>query len=113
MKELDPKQEVFTNEEVEKDLTLIGITGVEDELQVQVVDCLRDFREAGINLWMLTGDKGETAREIGTSCGLFERDNFPVFMVEDEEVNVEEKLREISSIAENQKTHYGFMVGGS
>ncbi len=101
MKELDPKQEVFTDEELEKDLTLIGITGVEDELQDEVFNCLRDFREAGIQLWMLTGDKGETAREIGTSCGLFERDNFPVFIVEDDEANVTEKLREISSIAEN------------
>ena len=101
MKELDPKQEVFTDEELEKDLTLIGITGVEDELQDEVFNCLRDFREAGIQLWMLTGDKGETAREIGTSCGLFERDNFPVFIVEDDETNVTDKLREISSIAEN------------
>lgn len=100
MKELDPKQETFTDEEVEKDLTLIGITGVEDELQEDVVNCIRDFREAGINIWMLTGDKGETAREIGCSCGLFERDNFPIFMVEDGEENLEERLKQIAALVE-------------
>lgn len=34
---------------------------------------------------MLTGDKGETALEIGFSCGLFERENFAVYLVEEDE----------------------------
>lgn len=33
-------------------------------------ECIEDFRAAGISVWMLTGDKGLTAREIGVSCGL-------------------------------------------
>lgn len=32
--------------------------------------CLMQFKEAGIKTWMLTGDKGETAKMIGISCGL-------------------------------------------
>lgn len=57
-------------EDFEKDLTLLGATGVEDLLQDNVQDCIKDFRDAGINVWMLTGDKGATAKEIGISCGL-------------------------------------------
>mmetsp|Transcript_38821 Transcript_38821/g.37165 ORF Transcript_38821/g.37165 Transcript_38821/m.37165 type:complete len:134 (-) Transcript_38821:866-1267(-) len=34
---------------------------------------------------MLTGDKGETAEEIGYNCGMFQRDNFKVFKVEEAE----------------------------
>jgi P-type E1-E2 ATPase len=51
-------------------LTLLAATGVEDLLQENVKECISDFRKAGINVWMLTGDKGATAKEIGVSCGL-------------------------------------------
>lgn len=57
-------------EEIECDLTLLAATGVEDLLQERVKECIVDFREAGIGVWMLTGDKGLTAVEIGVSCGL-------------------------------------------
>jgi phospholipid-translocating ATPase len=36
-----------------------------------VAECISDFREAGIKVWMLTGDKLETAENIGYSCKLF------------------------------------------
>jgi P-type E1-E2 ATPase len=42
---------------------------------------LKDFREAEINVWMLTGDRGETALEIGYSCGLFDRDDLIVYSI--------------------------------
>ena len=57
-------------EEIECDLDLLAATGVEDLLQDRVKECIEDFREAGISVWMLTGDKGLTALEIGVSCGL-------------------------------------------
>lgn len=41
---------------------------------------------------MLTGDKGETAMEIGYSCGLFQRDNFDVYILDEEEKNISERL---------------------
>ena len=43
---------------------------VEDLLQENVKECIEDFRAANISVWMLTGDKGLTAKEIGVSCGL-------------------------------------------
>ena len=64
----------LTCEEVESDLVLLAATGVEDLLQELVKECIEDFREAGISVWMLTGDKGLTALEIGVSCGLIPQD---------------------------------------
>lgn len=57
-------------EEIECGLTLLAATGVEDLLQENVKECIEDFRRAGISVWMLTGDKGLTAKEIGVSCGM-------------------------------------------
>ena len=62
--------ETLNSEDVECGLTLLAATGVEDLLQENVKECISDFRKAGINVWMLTGDKGATAKEIGVSCGL-------------------------------------------
>lgn len=41
---------------------MAGVTSVEDLLQRDVAQCLTDFKKAGIKTWMLTGDKGETAK---------------------------------------------------
>lgn len=48
---------------------------MEDLLQDNVYNCIQDFRAAGIRVWMLTGDKGVTAKEIGISCGLVAPDS--------------------------------------
>ena len=61
--------------EIESNLILLGATGVEDLLQENVQRCIEDFREANIKVWMLTGDKGLTAKQIGKSCGLISADS--------------------------------------
>ena len=62
------------SEACESNLTVIACTGVEDELQEDVAECIQDFRDAGIKFWMLTGDLGHTALEIGYNCGILSRD---------------------------------------
>ena len=62
---------VFTQEDIEGCLSLQGASCVEDLLQHDVARCLVDFQRAGIQTWMLTGDKGKTAKMIGIQCGLF------------------------------------------
>jgi phospholipid-translocating P-type ATPase (flippase) len=57
-------------EEVESGLTLLGASAIEDELQDQVPETIAMIKEAGIKLWVLTGDKQETAINIGYSCNL-------------------------------------------
>lgn len=61
--------------EIEKDIDLIGATAVEDKLQDGVPDTLRFFLSASIVVWMLTGDKRETAVTIAISSGLVEADD--------------------------------------
>ena len=55
---------------IEQDLSLIGGTAIEDRLQDGVPDTIELLGRAGIKLWVLTGDKVETAINIGFSCNL-------------------------------------------
>jgi phospholipid-translocating ATPase len=57
-------------EELEKGLELVGATAIEDKLQDGVPEAIDMLGKAGIKLWMLTGDKQETAINIGYSCKL-------------------------------------------
>lgn len=57
-------------EEIEKNLKLLAATAIEDKLQDGVPEAIEKFKRAGIKLWMLTGDKRETAINIGYSCNL-------------------------------------------
>ena len=58
---------------LEHDLELLGVTGVEDRLQKDVKPSLELLRNAGIKIWMLTGDKVETARCVAVSARLVAR----------------------------------------
>lgn len=55
---------------IERDMEFVGITAVEDLLQANVKQSIEMLREANIKVWMLTGDKLETARCISLSTGL-------------------------------------------
>lgn len=57
---------------LEMDLKLLGSTAIEDKLQDEVDTTLNMLKEAGIKVWMLTGDKIETAINIGFSCKLLD-----------------------------------------
>ncbi len=57
-------------ETIENNLYLLGTTIVEDKLQDLVPETIRDLRLAKIKIWMLTGDKMNTAYNIGLSCNL-------------------------------------------
>ena len=61
---------------LEKDLELLGVTGVEDKLQQDVKPSLELLRNAGIKIWMLTGDKVETARCVAVSAKLVARGQY-------------------------------------
>jgi len=67
LKQKDPEKQADL---FEKDLVLLGATCVEDRLQEHVPQTLQLLQKAGIKVWMLTGDKLETAENIATSCSL-------------------------------------------
>ncbi|QRV93154.1 phospholipid-translocating P-type ATPase [Ceratobasidium sp. AG-Ba] len=58
------------NELIEHSLVILGATALEDKLQEGVPDAIEQLHRAGIKLWILTGDKLQTAIEIGYSCNL-------------------------------------------
>ena len=59
--------------ELEKEMTYIGITGVKDLLQENISESFSYIEQAGLKLWVLTGDKLETAKHICLSTGLAKR----------------------------------------
>lgn len=78
------RQELMSNaiKSIEGDLELLCLSGVEDKLQFGVKDCLENLRNAGLRIWMLTGDKAETAKCIARSARLVDHTQtiFPVIV---------------------------------
>ncbi|RHY97672.1 hypothetical protein DYB35_006256 [Aphanomyces astaci] len=76
LEEIDKQKSELPNaidecmEELETDLELLGATAIEDKLQTGVPATIATLAEAGIKIWVLTGDKEETAINIGFACNL-------------------------------------------
>jgi phospholipid-translocating ATPase len=69
-------------DELEEGMEFLCVTGVEDKLQIDVTDTIESLRNAGIQIWMLTGDKVETATCIAISTGLKSKTQSLFFMKE-------------------------------
>jgi phospholipid-translocating ATPase len=72
----DANMQGIVSSYLERDLELLGVTGVEDKLQKDVKPSLELLRNAGIKIWMLTGDKVETARCVAVSSKLVARGQY-------------------------------------
>lgn len=86
-------------ERIEQNLFLLGATAIEDKLQDGVPETIHTLQNAGIKIWVLTGDMQETAINIGMSCKLLSEDmNLLIINEEsksDTKLNLEEKLEAI------------------
>ncbi|KAL1402454.1 hypothetical protein pipiens_006093 [Culex pipiens pipiens] len=81
-------------DEIECDMQLIGVTAIEDKLQDGVPQTIANLQMAGIKVWVLTGDKQETAINIGYSCQLLTDDMVDVFVIDGlTKSEVEQQLR--------------------
>ncbi|XP_004835485.1 probable phospholipid-transporting ATPase IM isoform X2 [Heterocephalus glaber] len=81
-------------EEIERDLTLLGATAIEDKLQEGVIETIASLSLASIKIWVLTGDKQETAVNIGYACNMLTEDMNDVFVIAGNTVGeVREELR--------------------
>lgn len=82
-------------EDIEQNLILIGATAIEDKLQDDVPDTIATLAEADIKIWVLTGDKVETAINIGYSCHLLTDDMTEVFKIDGESLeSVQQAIRD-------------------
>ncbi|KAI9475863.1 MAG: hypothetical protein EXX96DRAFT_574950 [Benjaminiella poitrasii] len=91
-------------EEIENSLTLIGGTAIEDKLQEGVPDTIAVLAEAGIKIWVLTGDKVETAINIGFACNLLTKDMLLINVnARSEEETTEQLQKSLDEVEEKSK----------
>nr|XP_031846306.1 probable phospholipid-transporting ATPase IF isoform X1 [Nomia melanderi]XP_031846314.1 probable phospholipid-transporting ATPase IF isoform X1 [Nomia melanderi] len=111
------ERETYTEKaynQLESGLTLLGVTAVEDRLQEEVQETLECLCVAGIKIWVLTGDKAETAENIAFLCGQF-KDGTEVLRMLD--ITTEEMcIERIGYFDRRMKLephkHYGLIVDG-
>ena len=72
---------------MECNLELLGATGIEDKLQDRVPETIFRLRQAGIKVWVLTGDKQETAIQVAYSSALFDPEQELIVMNANNKVN--------------------------
>ncbi|KAL1918098.1 uncharacterized protein VTP21DRAFT_3364 [Calcarisporiella thermophila] len=87
---------------IERDMFLLGATAIEDKLQDGVPDTIHTLQEAGIRVWVLTGDRQETAINIGYSCKLLSDEMSLIVCNEESHWEVksflEKKFNDVNSI---------------
>ncbi|XP_030081762.1 phospholipid-transporting ATPase ID isoform X7 [Drosophila hydei] len=98
-------------EEVESGMQLLGVTAIEDKLQDGVPKSIANLQNAGIKIWVLTGDKQETAINIGYSCQLLTDELVDVFIVDGS--SVEEVEKQLRQFKESIKIFDRFRPGGT
>ncbi|EHY53187.1 putative phospholipid-transporting ATPase DNF3 [Exophiala dermatitidis] len=97
---------------IEQNLELLGATAIEDKLQKGVPDAIDRFRRAGIKMWMLTGDKRETAINIGHSCRLI-KDYSTVIVLDHELGDLHGRMASaVAQIGNGQTVHSVLVVDG-
>lgn len=69
-------------EKIEVDFKIVGSTAIEDKLQEEVEEVIQHVKEAQVKLWVLTGDKIETAINIGFSCKLLDQE-MEIFIIDE------------------------------
>ncbi|TVU11293.1 hypothetical protein EJB05_44868 [Eragrostis curvula] len=89
---------------IERDLLLLGATAVEDKLQKGVPECIDKLAQAGIKIWVLTGDKMETAINIGFACSLLRQGMTQIIIsLEQPDIIAKEKNGDKEAIAKASK----------
>ncbi|PSR73519.1 hypothetical protein PHLCEN_2v10631 [Hermanssonia centrifuga] len=106
------------SEQIEHSLTILGATALEDKLQEGVPEAIETLHKAGIKLWILTGDKVQTAIEIGFSCNLLKSDMEVMILSADTaqsaQLQIEAGVNKIASVlgpASWERNTRGFVPG--
>ncbi len=89
-REISARTKVFKPENIEKELTFIGLVGMIDPPRPEVKEAIALCHKAGIKVVMITGDNRETATAVGKSIGLL-NSGFEQIMTGDELDNISEK----------------------
>lgn len=91
---------------MEQNLQYVGSSAIEDKLQEGVPETIALMMKAKIRVWVLTGDKQETAIEIGKSSKLIQKDMEEIILTsasqEDFEAELEKNLQRLVKINSNR-----------
>ena len=99
---------------MERELILLGCTALEDSLQEQVPETIKSLLQANIKVWMLTGDKLETAVNIGKTCGLIEENTYIAKCKSVDPLKCQKKLEKVlTNLNENNKSTVLVIEGDS
>ena len=113
MQDREKKMEAV-QELIEKDLELIAATAIEDKLQDEVGPTIANLKKAGIKVWVLTGDKIETAINIGYSCQLLSDDLIQIIIDGSKKEEVDKALDEgVEKIKDGIVGDYALVISGS
>ncbi|VDO06441.1 unnamed protein product [Rodentolepis nana] len=114
-KKLDGRDEALSEafKKIERQLVLVGCTGIEDKLQDGVRETLIALRNAGIQIWILTGDKEETAVNISYSAGHFTPGLPTVRVTQQNSLRecIETINMQIERVKESQNMHSDYAFG--
>ncbi|KAG6422236.1 hypothetical protein SASPL_118801 [Salvia splendens] len=102
---------------LEHDLEILGVAAIEDRLQEGVPETIETLRKAGINFWMLTGDKMNTAIQIALSCNFVSPEPKGQLLIidgktEDEVCRSLERVLLTTRITESEPKDVAFVVDG-
>ena len=102
-------------DEMETNFKLIGSTAIEDELQDNVDVIIDDIMRTGMRVWMLTGDKLDTAKNIAISCKLFKK-NMKIMEIKEHSTSQELKneltIKLNDNVFDDENTNVGLLIGG-
>jgi phospholipid-transporting ATPase len=104
-------------EDIERDMELVGTTAIEDRLQDEVPQTIELLGKAGIKVWVLTGDKQETAINIGYACALL-RPEMGLFKFDDCTQStirfaLEKYLKDVEAAAVESGQEIGLVIEGA
>jgi phospholipid-translocating ATPase len=91
---------------IEKKLELFGVSAIEDKLQEGVPEAISLLTKANIRIWMITGDKEETAEEIAKSCNLLSKTSELIQLYNSDFESIKSKLKELHSKYINKTCNY-------
>ncbi len=93
-------------DEIEVDLMIVGATAIEDKLQDEVGATIAFLKKCGIKVWVLTGDKIETAINIGFSCNLLTKELKRLIVDGKSKEEVEASINDAKDKVEKRKQEY-------
>ena len=89
----------------------LGITAIEDRLQEGVPEAIESLRKAGLAVWILTGDKLQTATEIGRSCNLIKKQDKVVFIAHNNRNDLLKQLEGQQMLKATQSSFFTSLFG--